>query len=131
MEKIIALLFLSRDTAHKAHLKSTSYSEHMALNDFYEEVIELADSIAEAYQGRNGLMGDITSMSASKSPGAIFGKSGSTSSNEASSMLRSQLKMLEDMRYKDCDKSETAIQNMIDEVVALFLKTLYKLDNLK
>ena len=76
-------------------------------------------------------MGDIPTMSPSKNPGAIFGKSGAVSSNEASMMLRSQLKMLEDMRYKDCDKSETSMQNIIDEVVALFLRTLYKLDNLK
>lgn len=31
------------------------------------------------------------------------------------------------MRYKVCDKSDSALQNIIDEIVELYLTTLYKL----
>jgi hypothetical protein len=31
------------------------------------------------------------------------------------------------MRYKVCDKDESALQNIIDEIVALYLSTIYKL----
>ena len=41
--------------------------------------------------------------------------------------LEESLSEIEDMRYKVCDKSDTAIQNIIDEIVGLYLSTLYKL----
>jgi hypothetical protein len=31
------------------------------------------------------------------------------------------------MRYKVCDKSDTPLQNIIDEIVGLYLSSLYKL----
>jgi hypothetical protein len=34
---------------------------------------------------------------------------------------------IEDARYDVCDKNETALQNIIDEIVGLYLSTLYKL----
>ena len=34
---------------------------------------------------------------------------------------------IEEMRYKVVDKSDTALQNIIDEIVALYLSTIYKL----
>ena len=52
--QFVALLFLARDMAHRAHLKATgpgSFAAHMALGNFYEEIVERADAFAEAYQG--------------------------------------------------------------------------------
>ena len=63
----VGTLFLARDVAHSVHLNTRSFSKHMALNSFYDEVIELADKFAEAYQGRHGLIGPISLMSASES----------------------------------------------------------------
>ena len=62
----VGTLFLARDVAHSVHLNTRSFSKHMALQTFYEEIVELADGFAEAYQGRNGLMGPISLMSAKK-----------------------------------------------------------------
>ena len=31
------------------------------------------------------------------------------------------------MRYNVCDKDDSALQNIIDEIVGLYLSTLYKL----
>lgn len=110
----VGALFLARDVAHSVHLNTRSFAKHMALNSFYDEVIELADKFAEAYQGRHGLIGPISLMSATKNGNII-------------EFLEQSLSEIEDNRYKVCDKTDTAIQNIIDEIVGLYLSTLYKL----
>jgi hypothetical protein len=45
--------------------------------------------------------------------------------------LQSILDCVEGMRYTAVPQDDTAIQNLIDESVALFLSTLYKLKQLK
>jgi DNA-binding ferritin-like protein len=107
-------LFLARDVAHSVHLNTRSFSKHSALNTFYDEVIDLADKFAEAYQGRHGLIGPISLMSAKKTTNII-------------EFLEQSLKDIEDMRYEVVSKTDTAIQNIIDEIVGLYLSTLYKL----
>ena len=113
-EVFIGHLFLARDVTHSAHLNTRSYAKHMALNEFYDSIIDLADKFAEAYQGRHGLIGPITLMSAKKTGNII-------------EFLEDSLKDVEDMRYKVCDKSDTALQNIIDEIVGQYLSSLYKL----
>ena len=114
MEELIALLFLARNSTHKEHLRTKSYAAHMALCSFYKDVIDLADSLAEAYQGDEGLLEDITCL---------------PDSNEAViPLLEKQLRMIEILRVKASKR--TAIQNIIDEIVSLYLSTLYKLKNL-
>lgn len=109
----VGTLFLARDVAHSVHLSTRSFAKHSALNTFYDEVVELADKFAEAYQGRHGLIGPITMMSAKSSNIVEF--------------LEESLADIEEMRYKVCEKSDTALQNIIDEIVGLYLSTLYKL----
>ena len=112
--QFVGLLFLGRDVAHSVHLNTRSFSKHMALNTFYDEIIDLADSFAEAYQGRHGLMGQIVVPPNTQAANII-------------EFLQGQLDEIEKCRYEVCDKSDTAIQNIIDEIVALYLSTLYKL----
>lgn len=109
----VGTLFLARDVAHSVHLSTRSFAKHSALNTFYDEVVELADKFAEAYQGRHGLIGPITMMSAKSSNIVAF--------------LEESLADIEEMRYKVCEKTDTALQNIIDEIVGLYLSTLYKL----
>ncbi len=111
---LIGHLFLARDVTHSVHLNTRSYAKHKALGGFYGKVIDLADDLAEAYQGRHGLIGPITLHSAKKT-------------NNVVEFLEDSLKDVEEMRYKVCEKDETAIQNIIDEIVGLYLSTLYKL----
>jgi DNA-binding ferritin-like protein len=111
---LIGHLFLARDVTHSVHLNTRSYAKHKALGKFYEEVIGLADDLAEAYQGRHGLIGPITLHSAKKT-------------NNVVEFLEDSLAEVEGLRYKVCDKEDTAIQNIIDGIVDLYLSTLYKL----
>lgn len=110
----VGTLFLARDVAHSVHLNTRSFSKHSALNSFYDEVIELADKFAEAYQGRHGLIGPISLMSAKKTSNII-------------EFLEDSLAEIEKMRYEVVEKTDTALQNIIDEIVGLYLSTLYKL----
>jgi hypothetical protein len=108
------MLFLARDVTHSVHLNTRSFSKHMALNTFYDEIIELADGFAEAYQGRKGLIGPISLMSANKTTNII-------------EFLQNQLEEIEACRYEIADKTDTPLQNLIDGIIELYLSTLYKL----
>ena len=110
----VGTLFLARDVAHSTHLNTRSFSKHSALNTFYEEVIDLADKFSEAYQGKYGLIGPISLMSAKKT-------------NNIVEFLEGQVDELDAMRYKVVDKECTPLQNIIDEIFGLYYSTLYKL----
>ncbi len=112
--QFVGLLFLGRNVAHSVHLNTRSYSKHVALNTFYDEVVDAADKFAEAYQGRHGLIGPIAIPAAKKTTNII-------------DFLQSQVDEIEKGRYDVCDKTDTPIQNIIDEIVGLYLSTLYKL----
>jgi hypothetical protein len=110
----IGTLFLARDVAHSVHLNTRSYAKHVALKEFYEGILDLADSFAEAYQGRHELIGPVSLMSAKKT-------------GNITEFLKDSLTDIEDARYEVCDKSDTPLQNIIDEIVGQYLSTLYKL----
>lgn len=54
--ELVARCFQARTEAHYAHLLTNSYAEHRALNEFYDGVVSLADSFAEAATGRHGML---------------------------------------------------------------------------
>lgn len=110
----VGTLFLARDVAHSVHLNTRSFAKHSALNSFYDEIVDLADKFAEAYQGRHGLIGPISLMSAKKTTNVV-------------EFLEDSLADIEKMRYEVVEKTDTALQNIIDEIVGLYLSTLYKL----
>ena len=112
--EFVGLLFLARDVTHSVHLNTRSYSKHVALNIFYDRIVGAADDFAEAYQGKYGLIGPISLMSAKKT-------------NNVVEFLEGQLEDLEQMRYKVVDKECTPLQNIIDEIFGLYYTTLYKL----
>ena len=110
----VGTLFLARDVAHSVHLNTRSFAKHSALNSFYDEIVDLADKFAEAYQGRHGLIGPISLMSAKKTTNIV-------------EFLEDSLADIEKMRFEVVEKTDTPIQNIIDEIVGLYLSTLYKL----
>jgi len=113
MEQIIAILFLDRTLTHMEHLRTSSYAQHKALQDFYEGIIDLADTLAEAYQGYEGIMN-------------IPMRSDTTTGSMADHLAKRVLE-IQKLR-KSCDLS--AIQNIVDEIVGLYLSTVYKLRQL-
>ena len=119
--KMIATMFLSREVAHREHLRITgtgSFSIHMALNTFYLEIIERADALTEAYQGRHTIIANIPILTMD-------------SYEDIADVLEKHMTDIEKMRYIAIDKSDTPLQNLVDNVVELYLSTLYKLRNLR
>ena len=110
----VGMMFLARDVTHSVHLNTRSYAKHKALQGFYEGIIDLADGFAEAYQGRYGLIGPISLMSAKKTGNVV-------------EFLQDQLEEIEAGRYDVCKKEDTPLQNLIDGIIELYLSTLYKL----
>ena len=110
----IGMLFLARDVTHSVHLNTRSYAKHKALQKFYENIIDLADAFAEAYQGRHGLIGPISLSSAKKTTNVV-------------EFLEDQLAEIEANRYKFCDKDDSTMQQLVDNIIELYLTTLYKL----
>jgi len=110
----MGMLFLARDVTHSVHLNTRSYSKHKALQKFYENIIGLADAYAEAYQGRKGLIGPVTLSSADKTANVV-------------EFLAGQLEEIEANRYIFCDKEDSTLQQLVDNIIELYLTTLYRL----
>lgn len=112
-EEFVSKALLDRDAAHIAHWKTKSFSEHTALNTFYDELLELIDGFVEQYQGYYGKRMDIQR----------------TAGNVAN--IRDEIEMraewIERVRYEICDRDETPLQNTIDEIVRLYQHTQYML----
>jgi len=114
----MAILFFAREYAHREHLKTKSFSEHMALGSFYDEIVDLADSFAESYQGFTGqLIGDIPYYSNEKSGGPVV-------------MLKNLRKLVKESQ-KNVSMNESSLSNIVDEIISLFDSTIYKLTFLK
>lgn len=109
--KIIGLLFMSRTMTHKAHLKNPKYAKHMALNEFYNDIVESADRLAEAIQGKYGLL-DIP----------VVEEKGDIS--DPVNMMEIHLNMLQAFGKSI---EERFLQNIFDEIVELYYAKLYKL----
>ena len=114
---MISTMFLSRDVAHREHLKTSSYAQHMALGDFYDGVIDLADSLAETYQGLGNLIEDIPYMS-------------HDGEGNITTILKKHLTLIQRYRGK-CEIKSNALENVFDDIETFYLSTLYKLKFLK
>lgn len=108
--EFVLTLMNARTAAHIAHLRTDSYAKHMALGDFYEGIVPLIDKFAEVYQGCYGLI--------------TFTGSSFKLEKDPVVMLDSLKDVMTKMRAA-C--KESALQNIIDEMVALVAGTLYKL----
>lgn len=117
MGQLAAVLFLARDLAHRAHLRTTgpgSFAAHDALGDFYPAVVDLADTLIETYQGCELVLLDIPLLD-NEFPGEI------------EESMRAQRDWIKANRYKAVSKDETHLHNIIDEIVAQYDRTIYRL----
>lgn len=112
--KIIGIMFMSRTYAHMAHLATPSYAAHVALNGFYDDILELVDGIAESAQGLHGKL-DIPFVNVS---GNV---------KDPIKALQTHLSMLE-KEGKNC--GHPVLEGLFHEVQALYLKTIYLLTEL-
>jgi hypothetical protein len=115
LEELASRVFQARNITHREHLKTDSYSKHIALGSFYDDVIESIDEIIEVHQGRHELIGDFTVQD--KLP------------KNVTAYLIEEAAWIENNRNKfdTCP----AVLNLIDSLAAIYLRAVYKLTNLQ
>jgi hypothetical protein len=116
IEQLIARVFYARNLAHFEHFRTKSYSQHKALGKFYENVIGSLDALVEAYQGANGIIGNIPVPEDIK--------------NDCLKTLKADAAWIEE-HHDDVSMGNRAVGNLLDNVTGIYLSTIYKLENLK
>jgi hypothetical protein len=128
--KFFSKLFESREMAHVYHLQVKgdmgSHAKHIALQEYYEGdegdeegeggILDSLDTLIEMYQGQFGLIEGYdtidTSETMSKDPIEYF--------TELADFVKSE-------RHNCFDKEDTHYFNLIDDVLVLIYRLLYKL----
>lgn len=115
INELISRVFALRDCAHLTHWSTKSYAEHEALGDFYEALIDKIDGIIETHQGISGLVKGVKLQHYSKPTLQC---------------------MMDDLLWinENADKISqniSPLRNMLDDLMALYASTIYKLENLK
>jgi hypothetical protein len=115
---LLSKLLDSQRQVHIFHLQTKSFAEHKALQDYYDAIGDLVDSIVESAQGKYGIL--------------TGWKSFPTEEYQSAEQCITYLKTLSDEVAKAHNiVKDTYIQNQLDEVTTLINSTLYKLRFLK
>ena len=114
----ISTLLHSATLAHLMHFKTTSYSQHMALGAYYEEIPDLVDSLTESIQGAYELIIEPYP--------SMFGNGNGDDPLAYIISLRNYVR-----DYRDQMPQDSEIQNEIDNIANLLNHTVYKLKFLK
>lgn len=113
MEDLISVLLHSATQVHVFHLQTKSFAEHKALNEYYDAIPDLADTLAEAYQGKYGILKykNVSKIEQYESKEQVI------------EYFNKILKFIENTR----PIKEAFIDNIVQEVESLIYSTLYKL----
>jgi hypothetical protein len=110
----IARSLALRTAAHLLHLSSTSYAQHMALDEFYTGLVPLVDSYAEVAMGLNAR---ITTFPPVSPP-----------SGDAATLMDQYLVLI---KAELAAETSESLKNLLAGIEELTARTLYKLENLK
>lgn len=113
-----AMCMLNGVTAgHIHHLGTDSYSQHMALGDFYDGLDNLSDKFIEAYQGKYSKI--------------IFAQKALFLGENGLELVQYVGKEIASYRQMPGFPQDSELQNIVDELADLVASTLYKLRFLK
>jgi len=119
VSKFLSKLLESREMAQVYHwtVKGDmgSHAAHLALEAYYTEIIESIDEIVEVYQGQYGLIEEYNVIDTTD-----------TKSKDKLEYFKEIVEWVREER-KCFDEKDTHIHNIVDEVVALLYRTIYKL----
>ena len=118
--KFISKLFEAREMAHVFHLSVNgemgSHAAHTALGEFYEELLGFIDEITEVYQGQYGLVENFDIIDTS-----------SARERQYIPYFEALSDFIKQNRMTCFNQEDSHLQNIIDEVVAINYRLLYKL----
>jgi len=112
--EMVCQMLHSQTQVHIFHLGTKSYSEHKALQGYYEGIDALVDGIVESYQGKYGLLTNYKS----------YKNQSYKNKNQVLKYFTSLVNMIDEKR--DCC-DDSYLQNQIDTVQELIYSTMYKL----
>lgn len=115
IEDLISRVFATRNAAHLAHWAETSGWRHKVLGKFYAFAIDSLDSIVEAHIGAFKRVGEVKSLTVSKSDFADH--------------LADEANWIAENR-DELSGGVEGIGALLDDLVALYLSTHYKLTKL-
>lgn len=115
IEQLISRVFYARNLAHFDHWRTKSYAQHKALGKFYDGIIGALDALVESHQAVNGIIGNIPAPE---------------SKNDCLKTLKADAEWIEAHHEEICGGNR-ALANLLDNVTAVYLSTIYKLENLK
>ena len=116
---LFSKLFESREMAHIYHLQVNgeqgSHAAHKALQNYYEDVLELIDDLLETYQGQYGIV-----------DGYDVIDTNTTRTKEKVEYFETLVEFIKHGR-KAISAEDTHLHSIIDDIVVLIYRTLYKL----
>jgi hypothetical protein len=117
VQKLFSKLFESREMAHIYHLqvKDKGLAEHLALGNYYEEVIDLIDKLVEVYSGQYDIVKDYDVIDTSD-----------TETKDKITYFKEVAEYIMKNKYIIPEK-DTHIHSIIDDIMCLLCQTLYKL----
>ena len=104
-------LFEVETMAHIAHLQTSSFAEHSALNELYSGIVGLRDRFIEGYQGKYGIIKGYKSFTI----------------KEGVDMVDYIEEVCDDCDEMREELEDGYLQQIIDDIVDLMASTLYKL----
>jgi hypothetical protein len=113
MQFVMCLLH-SVTNAHILHFQSLSYSQHMALSAYYDEVSDLVDGFVEAFQGKYGLL-------------TKYQSDYQLPDNNPVTYLTYLKEEVATLRRASGFPQDSELQNEVDTIANLINSTLYKL----
>jgi len=113
MQFVMCLLH-SVTNAHILHFQSLSYSQHMALGAYYDEVSDLVDGFVEAFQGKYGLL-------------TKYQSDYQLPDNNPVTYLTYLKEEIATLRRASGFPQDSELQNEVDTIANLINSTLYKL----
>ena len=101
----------------KDHLSTAKYSDHKALNDYYDDIVDAIDTLIENWQGKYGKTGELKNTM-------------KTEVNKPVEYLETLREFTVNGRKELISKEDTELWSDVDAVLSIIDSTLYKLKEL-
>lgn len=112
-------LFEAREQSHVYHLQTKSQAEHLAFEEFYDELLEHLDLLIEVYQGQFGIIDNYETIKPKKyMPNHV-------------EYFEDLAKFLKENISDYISENDPHLLAIIDDILILTYKTIYKLKYLK
>lgn len=116
IEELIGRIFATRNAAHLAHWRTSSYAQHQALGAFYDDLVGKIDAIVEMYQGAFDVIDKVPTMQAP--------------ANNILTHLNAEVEWIE-TNLDELSGGIKAIENALQDLSASYYTTIYKLTHLQ